>query len=175
MAGRRYSELLETRVNFMSLTLRQITTLVISFLIVITCSEKAIEEFENIESVHDNGTPDFVTVWEENIETGRLVKCRNYFPDGNLKQEFEVQNISGLTKRHGQFTMYYSNGYIQASGTLNNDRMDGIWYSYADDGSLEKQCDFKNDVPQSVREFLNGRWIDSTNDKAIRIVFDSIE
>lgn len=159
----------------MSITFRQITTLVISFLMVITCSDNAVKEVENIESVHTNGTPNFVTVWDGNIETGKLLKCRNYFPDGKLKQEFEVMSNSGRIIRHGIFTMYYPNGFINATGSLNNDRMDGIWFSYKEDGSPAKQCVYKNDVIQSVREYLNGRWIDSTNDKAIRIVFNSID
>jgi antitoxin component YwqK of YwqJK toxin-antitoxin module len=57
--------------------------------------------------------------------------------------EYDV--VNGI--KNGRFKVFYSDGTLQISGQLINDKNEGLWQYFYTNAQLESQGDFKNDLP----------------------------
>ena len=60
---------------------------------------------------------------------------REFYPEGNLKSECEINE----GRRHGKYHEYYENGTPKVSGKYSKDRPKGIWIYYSSDGKDKKK------------------------------------
>ena len=84
---------------------------------------------------------------------------RGLFKDGRIEGYFEIYLLGRLTnrgflsngKKEGKHEIYHPNGQLFAKGNFNNDKQDGMWFVYNDDGTvdLEATGTFKNGVKVS--------------------------
>ena len=73
---------------------------------------------------------------------------RGLFKDGRIEGYFEIYFLGRLTnrgflsngKKEGKHEIYHPNGQLLAKGNFNNDKQDGMWFVYNDDGTVDLEA-----------------------------------
>ena len=71
---------------------------------------------------------------------GEAVEAVDQYPNGNLR--FRGTNLDG--EMHGDWTFFRSDGSVMRTGRFERGRQVGTWRTYARDGSLVKETDFRS-------------------------------
>lgn len=104
---------------------------------------------------HDNGQLFYETPYSNEKRNG-LRKVWN--ENGTLREEIEYKDNEIISeihydqngneiphgKKHGPVKFYHPNGNLEVEGNWNNEKQDGLWSWFWENGKLEKQIEFKD-------------------------------
>lgn len=79
------------------------------------------------------------------------IKVEKKFPNGNIESVGYLRN----NKKNGKAQSFYINGVLKEEGEWVDDKQEGVWNYYRDDGSLSAIVNFKNDTQDGVSTFYN--------------------
>lgn len=83
-------------------------------------------------------------------------KSQSFYPDEGLAEEISWSN----DKKEGTWKQYFDNGKLKLSGEYRNDQLHGAYVVYYPDGKKETEGFYRNDIP-------DGKWIHYNNDGTI--------
>ncbi len=92
------------------------------------------------------GEGDFYSIDKYDDKNSVFGKSKTYYKNGKLSGETTVVNGSG------DQTSYYENGLIHIKRSLKNNKLDGIYYEFGEDGSYCMQLAYANGEP--ITEYI---------------------
>lgn len=111
---------------------------------------------------YNNGRYKYTATFKDDKPIGKVTR---FDPQGRKTVVLTYRNTSDTVK----VTFYHTNGKVQARGQYVNDRREGFWRMYAEDGVLVESAIFSNNKLHGKRcfYFSNGNllsvctWVDS--------------
>jgi len=99
--------------------------------------------------------------WTQKTEAGQILKQRSY--SNNVLEYEELYRVDGTrilvksmkkNKLHGEYEEYFSNDQLKIKGEYALGKKDGAWLSWADNGILLKEENYKVDIRNGEQKFF---------------------
>lgn len=80
-------------------------------------------------------------------KVGDLYQIKDYYINGNLQMEGMVTNPKNVYTYQGKITWYYKNGQKKEVENYLDNKRNGLFLTYFEDGTLKTEGTYKNDEP----------------------------
>jgi antitoxin component YwqK of YwqJK toxin-antitoxin module len=115
--------------------------------------------FENkvVEEKYDDGSPKRVCIYKGKGESRELVKETTYYSNKQPQMEGTYKD----NKRDGRWTYWYENGKLWSDGQFTNGKADGKRTTYFENGKVRYEGFYKEDMRVGQWRFFdeNGRLL----------------
>lgn len=101
----------------------------------------------------DDGSPQTVKYFDQEVKVENLVKEVQFYPDGTKKYEGHYRN----GEKHGKWVFWFDNGKVWSEGYFEHDIRTGKAFVYHKNGQLYYQGKYSNGKKEGVWKFYNNQ------------------
>ena len=106
---------------------------------------------EKIEETHPDNTPKLISYYQEIYGREVLVEQKSTYPNGNIKIQGKFKN----ERREGEWIAYFEDGKVQSKGVYVKGKRTGIAKVYFPNGQLYYEGQYENNQRVGHWKFYN--------------------